>query len=223
MGRAPRVDIGNLVYHIVNRANGRQTIFHKPDEYHHFETLLKNAVDRFDTRLLAYVLMPNHWHLIVYPKGDGDLSAFMQWLTLTHTQQYHVWKQTTGYGHIYQGRYKSFLVEKDAYLLTVIKYVERNPVRAKLAKRVEGWRWGSGYRRLDGSKKEKSLLIDPPVDLPRNYRTWVNEPDREDDLTNLRVSVNKGKPYGPMTWSERMVERFGLQLTTHSPGRPRKT
>ena len=222
MGRAPRVDVRNLPYHILNRANNRTTIFGEPDGYRHFEMLLKNAVDRFNMRLLAYVLMPNHWHLILYPQGDGDVSLFMQWLTLTHTQQYHVWKQTTGHGHLYQGRYKSFLVEEDAYLLTAIKYIERNPVRAKLVKRVEQWRWGSGYRRLDGSKKERELLFDPPIDLPRNYRAWVNEPDKEDDLTDLRISATKGKPFGTMKWTERMVERFGLQATMRVPGRPKQ-
>lgn len=222
MGRAPRIDVGNHVYHIVNRANARREVFGTPDEYRHFEMLLKDAVEKFNMRLLAYVLMPNHWHLLLHPRGDGDVSLFMQWLTLTHTQQYHAWKQTTGHGHIYQGRYKSFLVEKDEYLLTVMKYIERNPVRAKLSKRVEGWRWSSGYRRLDGSEKEREVISDPPVDLPRNYRAWVNEPEKDDNLAVLRTSVVKGKPFGTMKWVERMVERFGLELTIRPRGRPRK-
>ncbi len=221
MGRAPRVDVGNEVYHIVNRANGRRSIFSTPDEYRHFEMLLKEAVEKFNMRLLAYVLMPNHWHLLVYPRGDGDLSLFMQWLTLTHTQQYHVWKKTTGHGHIYQGRYKSFLVEKDTYLVTVTKYIERNPVRANLTRTVEAWRWGSGYRRLEGTRKEQSLLSDPPTDLPRNYRSWVNTPDKDEDLQQVRLSVNKSKPLGTMSWMERMVERFKLQGTLRGRGRPK--
>ena len=223
MGRAPRIDVGNQVYHVLNRANARLPIFNEPDEYRHFEALLKDASEQFNMRILAYVLMPNHWHLILYPRSDGDLSLFMQWLTLTHTQQYHVWKQTTGHGHIYQGRYKSFLIEQDSYLLTAIKYVERNPVRAKLVKKVEAWRWGSGYRRLDGTTKESGLLADPPVDLPRTYRNWVNESDKEDDLTNLRTATNKGKPFGTMSWTESMVRRFELDMTTRKPGRPKKT
>ena len=222
MGRAPRVDVGNLAYHVINRANGRRTIFETRDEYVHFEMLLKKAAEKFDMRVLAYVLMPNHWHMILYPKVDGDLSLFMQWLTLTHTQQYHVWKQTTGHGHIYQGRYKSFLIETDSYLLTAIKYVERNPVRAKLVKKVENWRWGSGYRRLEGTKKEQSLLAKSPVNLPHHYQSWVNTPDREDDLTDLKISTEKGKPLGTRKWTERMIERFGLQATTRQRGRPRK-
>ena len=220
MGRAPRVDIKDLVYHVVNRANSRRTIFHEPDEYRHFEMLLKDAVERFNMRLLAYALMPNHWHLLLYPRSDGDMSLFMQWLTLTHTQQYHVWKQTTGHGHIYQGRYKFFLVENDSYLLAVIKYIERNPVRAKLVRKVENWKWNSGYRRLGGSRKEQSLLSDPPIDLPRNYRAWVNESEKEDDLANIRISIINGKPLGTMTWVERIVERFGLEATLRGRGRP---
>src|SRR4051812_8181329 len=93
----PRVDVGDLVYHVVNRANSRRTIFETADEYKHVEMLLEDAFERFDMRLLAYTLMPNHWHLLLYPRVDGDLSRFMQWLTLTHTQQYHVWKQISGY------------------------------------------------------------------------------------------------------------------------------
>ena len=155
MPRVPRIDIGGHIYHIINRANGRKTIFHTKEDYIHFEKLLEEAKKKFNMRILAYVLMPNHWHLVLYPKHDGDLSVFMQWLTLTHTQQYHAKKKSTGHGHIYQGRYKSFLVGKDSYLLAVIKYIERNPVRAKLVKKVEQWQWGSGYRRLNGTTKEK--------------------------------------------------------------------
>lgn len=222
MGRAPRVDIGNQVYHIVNRANSRKTIFSNPDEYRHFEMLLKAATDRFNMRLLGYTLMPNHWHLLLYPRGSGDVSLFMQWLTLTHTQQYHAWKHTTGHGHIYQGRYKSFLVEQDTYLLAALKYIERNPVRAKLVQKVEAWKWGSGYRRINGTAKEQSLLAEVPIDLPRNYRAWVNEPDKAADVTEIRISVAKSKPFGTMKWIERMVERFGLQGTLRGRGRPKQ-
>lgn len=223
MSRAPRIDVANQLYHVINRANGRQTIFHSDDDYRHFESLLTEACNRTGMRLLAYVLMPNHWHLILHPRNDGDLSTFMQWLTLTHTQQHHARKQTIGYGHIYQGRYKSFLVREDNYLLSAIKYIERNPVRAKLSANVEGWRWGSGYRRLKGVEKERSLLADIPLDLPSNYADWVNQSDKDEELVVIRESVNKGKPFGTAEWVERMVERFNLGLTTRAPGRPKKT
>ncbi len=222
MGRAPRVDIGNQIYHVINRANGRHTIFHKPEHYRHFESLLEEAEERFSMRILAYILMPNHWHLLLYPQKDGEVSTFMQWLTLTHTHQYHAKTKTIGYGHLYQGRYKSFLVEKDSYLLTLIKYIERNPVRARLSKTVEAWQWGSGYRRVDGTEREKKLLSHFPVALPRNYRSWVNTPESNKELEVIRTSVNKGTPFGTMGWVERMVKHFNLELTTRHRGRPKK-
>jgi len=222
MGRAPRVDVGNQIYHVINRANGRQTIFHKAADYQHFEELIEEAVERIGMRVLAYVLMPNHWHLLLYPREDGDVSKFMQWLTLTHTQQYHAKTRTIGYGHLYQGRYKSFIVERDSYFLAVLKYIERNPVRGKISKTVEGWRWGSGYRRLDGTDKERKLIIQSPVSLPPRYRRWVNTAESPKELEMIRNSVNKGTPLGTMEWVRRMVERFELGLTMRKPGRPQK-
>ncbi|OGG76869.1 hypothetical protein A3B35_00235 [Candidatus Kaiserbacteria bacterium RIFCSPLOWO2_01_FULL_54_24] len=223
MPRPPRVDVGDQLYHVINRANGRARIFYKDEDYRHFESLLRHAAEQFSMRILAYVLMPNHWHLVLYPRQDGDLSKFMQWLTLTHTQQYHVRTRTIGYGHIYQGRYKSFIIEKDSYLLAVIKYVERNSVRARLAKTVEQWRWGSGYRRLKGTPKEQKLLAKAPVDFPNNYRIWVNQPDRMADVSSLRNSVNKNVPFGSLGWTSRTVKQFGLEATLRNPGRPKST
>ncbi len=222
MARAPRIDVANLIYHVINRANSRQKIFHSFEDYKHFEVLLMEARERTDMRILAYVLMPNHWHLVLYPKKDGDVSQFMQWLTLTHTQQYRSKTKTIGYGHLYQGRYKSFLIEKDTYLLAAIKYVERNPVRANITKKVESWKWGSGYRRLLGTSGEQKLLSRIPLELPKNYAAWVNQADKVHDLVQLRVSVAKGTPYGGLEWTGKTVKQFKLTLTTRGRGRPKK-
>ena len=120
------------MYHVLNRANARMTIFHKPDDYAAFERVLAEAVERTKTRLLAYCLMPNHWHLVVWPEKDGELSRFTGWLTLTHTQRWHAHRHTTGSGHLYQGRFKSFPLQDDAHFFTVCRYVERNALRANL-------------------------------------------------------------------------------------------
>ena len=90
-------------------------------------------------RILACCLMPNHWHLVLYPRADGDLSQFLRRLTLTHTQRYHARTRTVGYGHVYQGRYKSLLVESDLHFLSLVRYVERNAKRAGLVKKAEVW------------------------------------------------------------------------------------
>jgi putative transposase len=94
-------------------------------------------------RLLSYCLMPNHWHLVLWPRADGELSDFGHWLTLTHTQRWHAHYHNVGTGHLYQGRFKSFPVARDEHFLQLCRYVERNPLRAGLVRRAEAWQWGS--------------------------------------------------------------------------------
>jgi len=115
-----------LVYHVLNRANARMTIFENPHDYDAFERVLEEAVERTNMRLLAYCVMPNHWHLVAWPAEDGQLSRFTGWLTLTHTQRRHAHRHSTGSGHVYQGRFKSFPVQDDEHFLAVCRYVERN-------------------------------------------------------------------------------------------------
>ena len=150
MGRALRIAAGGFAYHVLNRANARMRIFDKPKDYEAFERILADAVRRVKMRLLAYCVMPNHWHLVVWPREEGDLSTFVGWLTLTHTQRWHAHRHSVGSGHVYQGRFKSFLVESDEYLWTVCRYVERNALRAGLCERAEEWRWSSLWRREFG-------------------------------------------------------------------------
>ena len=99
-------------------------------------------------RIAAFCLMPNHWHLILWPHGDGDTSAFMRWLTVTHSTRYHAHYHTAGQGHLYQGRFKAFPIQTNHYLRTAWRYIERNPVRAKLVERAEAWPWSSLAVRL---------------------------------------------------------------------------
>ena len=158
MGRPHRAAEPGYVYHVLNRANARMTIFRKDADYEAFETVLAEAVERTQTRLLAYCLMPNHWHLLVWPQLQGELSQFVGWLTLTHTQRWHAHRKSIGSGHVYQGRFKSFPVQEDEHFYTVARYVERNAQRAKLVRRAEDWRWGSLHRWLRGSAEDKQLL-----------------------------------------------------------------
>ena len=143
MGRPQRAAEGGYVYHVLNRANARMTIFDNDGDYEAFAQVLAEAVERTETRLLAYCLMPNHWHLLVWPRKVGELSRFVGWLTLTHTQRWHAHRRSAGSGHVYQGRYKSFPIEADEHFYTVARYVERNAVRAKLVRRAEAWKGSS--------------------------------------------------------------------------------
>lgn len=210
MGRAPRIDVGGHVYHVINRANARAQIFFTPDDYLDFEYLLKEMRDTYDVQMLAYCIMPNHWHLLLIPQRDGSLGHAMQWLGTTHARRHHTRKKTVGGGHLYQGRYKSFLVEEDHHLLTVLKYIERNAARAKLVDRAQDWRWGSAHRRIHGEPHGQVLLSVPPVDLPKAYEAWINDPEPSEDLDLVRESVNKGISYGQVPILGPMVKKENI-------------
>jgi len=223
MPRVARVDVGEEVYHVINRANGRLQIFNTDEDYRLFEQLLLETKEVTDMRILAYELMPNHWHLALYPRNDGDLAIFMHKLSNAHTRKVHAQTNTNGNGHLYQGRYKSFLIDSDNYLLTVIKYIERNAVRANIAHRCEEWRWGSAWLRIHGTAEQKNLLDELPTKLPDEYEKWINTADREEDLKTIRISVNKNIPYGRDKWVEKMVSKHHLESTLRFPGRPRNS
>jgi putative transposase len=162
------------VYHVLNRANARMRIFDKPHDYEAFERILQQAVRRVRMRLLAYCVMPNHWHLVLWPREDGDLSPFVAWLTLTHTQRWHAHRHSVGSGHVYQGRFKSFLVESDEHLWTVCRYVERNALRAGLCVPAEQWRWSSVWRRESGDAECRAVLCQWPIVMPKDWLRRLN-------------------------------------------------
>jgi putative transposase len=223
MGRPNRVALGGYVYHVLNRANGRWPIFQKDGDYLAFVKILGEALDHVPSmRLLAYGLMPNHWHLVVWPQQDGDLSDFGHWLTLTHTQRWHAHHQDVGTGHLYQGRFKSFPIEEDDHFLQVCRYVERNALRAGLAKRAERWPWGSLWQRIQKEKPEKWILSDWPVAEPAGWVNTVNRPQSQVELEALRRSVRRGQPYGGEEWSQRVAHLMGLESTFRARGRPAK-
>ena len=223
MPRSTRVDVGGEIYHVSNRANGRLKIFNTDGDYKLFEQLLLETKELIDMRILAYEIMPNHWHLVLHPKRDGDLGAFMHRLTNAHTRNVHAHTGTNGSGHLYQGRYKSFLVDSENYLLSVIKYVERNAVRAKLVCSCEDWRWGSAWLRVFGTAVQKKLIDPVSVTLPADYIRWINTQEKQSELDTVRNSVIKSVPYGKESWVEKMVSKHKLESTLKSPGRPRKS
>jgi putative transposase len=222
MGRPLRITAGGLVYHVLNRANARMRIFDKAKDYDAFERILDDAVRRVEMRLLAYCVMPNHWHLVVWPRRDGDLSTFVGWLALTHTQRWHAHRHSVGSGHVYQGRFKSFLVESDEHLWTVCRYVERNALRAGLCQRAEQWRWSSVWRRESGNAECQAVLCDWPIATPKDWLRRLNRAESPRELEALRRSANRGQPYGSDEWVEGMTKRFGLQSLFRPQGRPRK-
>ncbi|MCA9118941.1 MAG: transposase [Planctomycetaceae bacterium] len=220
MPRPPRADEAGGLYHALNRGNARTDIFRKDSDFEAFERILSEGLLRYDLQLFAYQLLSNHWHLVLRSNRDGEMSRFMRWVTATHTMRYHAHYHSSGEGHVYQGRYKSFPVQDDVHFFTVCRYVERNALRAKLVKRAEDWRWGSLWRWLQKSEPEPSLLSPWPIPRLPNWVERVNEPLTSGELDAIRTSAKRGSPYGDASWVESSVKRLGLESTLRPRGRP---
>ncbi|MFO0775329.1 MAG: transposase [Nitrospiraceae bacterium] len=223
MPRRPRLAAGDLAYHVLNRRVGRLPLFETPYDYAMFETVLAEAVANTKLRIAAYALMPTHWHLLLWPREDGELSEILRWITVTHTQRWHAAHKTSGTGPVYQGRFKSFPVQTDTHFLTVARYIERNALRAKLVLRAEDWMWSSLSRRVRGASgtAPTTWLSEWPVERPRDWIAVVNRAQSLSDLDDIRTSVQRGRPYGDEAWVRRMVKRFGMESTMRARGRPK--
>lgn len=218
MPRTARASVGGYCYHVLNRGNGRAKVFHAEGDYQAFVGLLSQASQRVPMRLLAYCLMPNHVHLALWPHQDGDLSKWMQWLLTAHVRRYHRWHESSG--HVWQGRFKAFPIEHDAHLLTVLRYIEQNPMRAGLVARAEDWRWSSAHHRV-GSIPGPSLE-GGPVPRPEPWLAWVNTSLGEMEIQRIRQSVNRGAPFGSEPWTALTAALLGLEASLRPLGRPRK-
>ena len=171
-------------------------------------------------RVLGLCLMPNHWHLLLWPREDGDLSRFMLRACTTHVRRAFAHRHDRSGGHLYQGRFKSFPVQDDRHLLTVLRYVEANPLRSKLARSAHGWRWSSAaLRRSD--KAAPGLLDKLPLRLPADWGKIVEARCPNDELEAVRTSVKRGRPFGDAMWVARTADRLALGHTLRDRGRPR--
>ena len=210
MPRIPRGQQAGCVYHVINRGNGRATVFHKAQDYEAFLSILALAKARHPVKIFAFSLMPNHFHFVIESSQHQALSRFMQWLLTSHVRRYH--KHYRSSGHVWQGRFKSFPVQRDEHLLMVLRYVLQNPVRSGLAASVNDWRWSSWCR---------SELTDRcPVEVDADWITTVDQPLTEHQLGSIRESVNRQRPYGEKDWQTRIASLFGLQSTLRPRGRP---
>ncbi len=170
MARRPRFSPGNIACHVMNRVGPNLELFQDAGDYQAFEKVLAEALQREPTmRLCGYCLMRNHFHLVLWPKTDGQLSRLMQWLSMTHAARWHAHRHTGGRGHLYQSRFRSFPIHQDGHFLTVCRYVERNALRANLTDRAERWRWCSAWTRGDRESPLHPLLATWPVEMSRNW------------------------------------------------------
>jgi putative transposase len=218
MPRTARASVGGICYHVINRGNGRDEVFHESDDYDAFVALIGEANERVAMRVLAYCLMPNHFHLVLWPREDGDLSRWMQWLMTSHVRRYH--RHYGGSGHVWQGRFKAFPIQQDEHLLVAMRYVERNALRARLVRRAENWAWSSV--RWHKGRQRLAWLHEGPVDRGRSWVADVNAAMTGDEEEALRKSVNRGTPWGSPAWQKRIAGRLGIESSLRPRGRPRK-
>lgn len=198
-------------------------MFEQAEDFAAFEHVLSDSLGRTDApRLLAYCVMPNHWHLVVQAGKRSNLSTWMQWLKVTHTHRWHAHRQCAGEGPLYQGRFKSFPVQDDVHFLRVCRYVEANALRAGLVRRAEQWTWGSLWCRSHRRAVLFGRLAAWPVNRPADWCDDVNQPMEEEALNSVRQSVSTGVPLGTTTWRTQIVGRLGLQTTLRRRGRPCK-
>ena len=216
----PRIARGETVggiYHIINRGNMRMRVFEDEEDYHYFLHLFKAAKKRYSVEIHAYCLMPNHFHLLMMPKEEKSLSQFMQWVMTSHVRYYH--KKHKSSGHVWQGRFKSFIVERESYYISLIRYIEANAKRAKLVKEAEAWPYGSLCER---SEMSRGILDEPSMPLEDNWQAYVNEPIQKNELNTIRNSVNRQAPLGVAHWQMKTAVELGLLSTLKQRGRPRK-
>ncbi len=209
------------MFHVLNRGVARRTLFDKDPDFLAFERVLEEALRTRPMRLCAYCLMPNHWHFVVWPERDGELPVFMHHVTNLHVKRWKEHRLETGFGPLYQGRYKCFAVETERYFYQVVRYVERNALRASLVDRAERWPWSS-LRRPERDDPAFPILSAWPLPRPADWLQIVNQPQSEAELEALRCCANRGRPFGSADWVSRTAEQLGLESTLRPRGRPKK-
>lgn len=218
MPRTARSIRAGICYHVLNRSNGGGKVFLDALDYRIFMRLAFASAARFDVQVLALCLMPNHFHFVLRPPADDALAHWAHWLTTSHV---HRQRRRYGHiGHLWQGRFKAFPVQDDRYLFTVMRYVERNALRAGLVTRAEDWPWCSLALRIGSCAESCGDLT--PLGLPEDWTLRVNATETEGELAALRRSVSRGAPYGDAQWSREVAEQLGLAHALRGPGRPSK-
>ena len=220
MPRKPRSTPAGYAYHVWNRAAGRLRLFRKDADYLAFERVLAECHARVPLPLLDWCLMPNHWHFVVMPTDDGQVTAFFRWLAHTHAVRVRAHQRNPGIGPLYQGRFKALPVETGPHLRTLLRYVERNPVRAKLAGSALDWRWGSAHARHRGPAELQRLLAAWPIPVPADWPAWVDAPQTAAEEAAVRQAVRRSRPLGEAGWVAATAAALGLGWTLRPRGRP---
>jgi putative transposase len=217
----PRIARGladNQIYHIINRGNRREAVFHDNYDYEKFLKLIIESKEKYAIKIYAYCLMPNHFHLVIYTKYADSLSQAMHWISSSYVRYYN--KRYNISGHLWQGRYKSFIVQEDSYLLVLLKYVEANPKRARIVKDCIDYKYSSANNRI---KNNENLITDEvPILLPDDWYAYINSDEKITDIESIRNCINRQAPLGDKNWKYMVSKQYNLESTMNPRGRPKK-
>ena len=215
-----------LVYHVISRGNNRRSVLHGDGDYLAFLQAVADLKERKPFELYGYCLLGNHIHLLLRPR-KGSISRILQSLLVSHTQRYHRLHRSSG--HVWQGRFKSPVIQDDEHLLTVLRYIEANPLRANLVEKAGDYRWSSFACHGGGSSDP---LLDPvpayealgagPASRQRRWSAYVHGTPDADELAAIRRSSETGLPYGEARWIDRLARRLKLDLTIRPRGTSKK-
>ena len=198
----------------MNRSARKLTLFHSAPDYDAFVAVLAQAQACVPMRLLCFVVMPNHWHLVLWPSSDADLSRYMRWVTVTHAIRWQLARGSAGTGAVYQGRFKAIPVQSDAHFLKVCRYVEQNPVRAGLTTTPEDWPWSSAAQL---GREQWPTMASWPVPRPSAWHPACSDGCARDN-DRIRECMRRRVPFGATEWQVATGHALGWSLRRR--GRP---
>ena len=214
MSRPLRIEFDGAYYHVLSRGNEQRNIFRDKDDRFSFLETLGNMSERFEVEVYAYVLMDNHYHLLI-KTNRANISKSMQWFGATYTQRYNIRNKRSG--HLFQGRFKSFLIENDEYLMLLSCYIHRNPIRAGIVRRLADYPWSS-YPAYAYGKKAPVWLLTKPIlsffdtkDKHMAYRKMVQGYSGEEDR------IWEDFRHGLFLGSERFIDRIKAKYLSEDP------
>ncbi|MBL8514819.1 MAG: transposase, partial [Betaproteobacteria bacterium] len=204
MARPLRIEFPGAIYHVTSRGDRREPIFEDDEDRRSFLANVGLAMDRFDATVLAYCLMDNHYHLVIHTRR-ANLSRLMQQLNGIYTQAYN--RRHSKVGHLFQGRFKGILVDENAYLLEVCRYVDLNPHRARMVRDPANWAWSS-YRAHVGKENAPEWLDTPAVHGYVLGRDAITATDKRRAAERYAAHVAAGK--GVKLWDEALSNQIFL-------------
>jgi putative transposase len=220
MPRIARIVGAGYPHHIIQRGNNRERVFLDKEDYKKYLSLLETYSEEKETPILAYCLMPNHVHLLVRPSEDNGLAKMMQGITLCYTQYFN--KKNDRTGRLWECRYHSTVVDEERYLWAVCRYIENNPLRARIVGKLEGYPYSSAKAHILG--KQDSLLKEALFDKSElvEYKKFIKTEESKQLQEEIRHKTRSGRPLGDEGFLGTFSEKMGCNLCFRPKGRPRK-